>query len=246
MNRSARWIVAAGCCGALCAPLAAQTARSGGGASAQLLQQMQQLASERTTLQAENDKLKSELADVKKDRDALKAAQTGVDRRARDAVAALEHSSAEREATDQELTQSKAKMQELIAKFRETLQKMREIETDDTAQRQALATREHDLSVCVDHNKALYHLDDEALTRLEKQGVFSRVAQSEPFTKIKRIQLENFVDESRDRAQGQLVTPPAPSPPPGPPPAAPAPPPEVALPPAPAPAQPTSVAPASH
>ncbi|GAC1660206.1 MAG: hypothetical protein PVS2B3_13230 [Steroidobacteraceae bacterium] len=41
--------------------LSAQTARSGGGASAQLAQQLQQLASERTSLQAENERLKKEL-----------------------------------------------------------------------------------------------------------------------------------------------------------------------------------------
>ncbi len=50
----------------------AQTTRSGGGANAQLMQQMQQLASERTSLQAENAKLKKELDDLRKDRDALK------------------------------------------------------------------------------------------------------------------------------------------------------------------------------
>jgi chromosome segregation ATPase len=211
MKRTAGWILTAICLGLVAAHSSAQTARSGGGASTQLMQQMQQLASERTTLQAENDKLKGELADVKKDRDALKAAQAGVERRAKDAAAALEHGNVQREATDQELTQTKAKMQELVTRFRETLQKMREIETDDAGAKQALAGREHELAVCVDHNQALYRLDDEVLTRLEKQGVFTRLAEAEPFTRIKRTQLENYVDDSRARAQDSIV--PAPKPP---------------------------------
>jgi chromosome segregation ATPase len=211
MDRQAGWIVAGvGVFAAFSAPAAAQSARSGGNANAQVLQQMQQLASERTALQAENEKLKGELADVKKDRDAMKGAQAGLDRRAKDASAALEHSNAQRQATDEELTQTKAKMQELIGKFRETLQKMREIETDDTAQKQALAGREHELSACVDRNKALYRLDDEVLTHFEKQGFITRVAQSEPFTRIKRVQLENYADESRAKAQDQLAAPPKP------------------------------------
>src|SRR5215469_13366038 len=81
----------------------AQTARSGGSASAQLIQQMQQIASERTTLQAENDKLKSQLAAVTKDRDALKAGQQAVQRRAQDSSAALARSNTQRTATEQEL-----------------------------------------------------------------------------------------------------------------------------------------------
>src|ERR1700730_2180836 len=70
----------------------AQTARSGGGASAQLLQQMQQLASERTGLQAENAKLKQDLEDMRKERDALKAAQQAVDRRAQISASSLKES----------------------------------------------------------------------------------------------------------------------------------------------------------
>jgi len=186
----------------------AQVARSGGSANSQLLQQMQQLASERTTLQVENERLKTELAELKKDRDALKSAQAVVDRRIKESVAALEHSNVQREATDQELTQNRAKMQELIGKFRESLAKMREIETDDAAQKQALAARDHELSVCVDHNAALYHLNDEILTRMEKrQGFFSCMAGDEPFTKIKRVRLENLADDYRARASQQLVAP---------------------------------------
>jgi chromosome segregation ATPase len=193
-------------------PAGAQTARTGGNANAQLMEQMQQLASERTTLQAENERLKSQLADVTKDRDALKSGQQAVDRRARDAAAALAHSNAQRDSSDQELTQTRAKMQDLIGKFRETIQKMRDIETENTTTKQTLATREHELSVCVDRNVALYRLNDEILTHMDKQGMWSRLAAAEPFTRIKRIQNENLVDDYRARAQDQRVKP-APKPP---------------------------------
>lgn len=215
MQQLLHWLAAMACVVAVASGdvAQAQTARSGGNASAQLVQQMQQLASERTALQAENEKLKSELAEVKKDRDALKAGQQAVATRARDVAAALAHSNTQRETTDQELTQTKAKMQELIGKFRETIQKLRETETESVTAKQSLATRDHELSVCVDRNVALYHLNDEVLTRLEKgQGVFTRVAQVEPFTKIKRVQLENLVDDYRARAKDQKVAPPPPGP----------------------------------
>lgn len=197
----------------------AQTARSGGSASAQLMQQMQQLASERTTLQAENDKLKSQLAALTKDRDALKAGQQTIERRAKDSSAALAHSNAQRDASEQELRQLQGKMQELVARFRETVAKLHDTEAESAVSKRTLQVREHELAVCADHNGALYHLNDEALTRLEKQGVWSRTAQGEPFTKIARIRNENFADEYRARAKEQLLplaaTPPPKTVPPG-------------------------------
>lgn len=227
MNRPRVWMVACLAAGGLLATAAAQTPRGGGGASTQLLEQMQQLASERTALQAENEKLKGQLADLKKDRDALKAGQQAVERRAQGAAAALAQSTSQREVSERELTQYKAKMEELIAKFRETIGKLREAETAGATARQSLAMREHELKACVDHNLALYRLNEEVLTHFDRQGFWSRMGRTEPFTQIRRVQNENLIDEYRSRAQDQLTpngkagandptSQPAPSPPPTP------------------------------
>jgi predicted RNase H-like nuclease (RuvC/YqgF family) len=208
MERRHRWVAAATLAAATLTAAAvapAQVARSGGSANTQLLEQMQQIASERTQLQAENERLKGELADVKKERDALKAGQQAVVRRAQGAAAELAHSTAQREATEQELTQYKARMQELIDKFRETIQKLREAETEGATVRQTLATRERELNACIDHDLALYRLNDEVLTHYEHQGFWSRMAQAEPFTQIKRVQNENLIDDYRSRALEQLA-----------------------------------------
>jgi len=193
-------------------PLAqAQSARSGGGASAQLLQQMQQLASERTSLQAQNAKLKKDLEDLRKERDTLENGQQALDKRAKVSEAAvrqLEARQQQRQA-DPELAQTKEKLQQVVAKFRETLQTLKEVETAQASAKQTLAARDQELRVCVDHNKALYKLDDEVLTHLEKQTMWTRVAATEPFTRIKRTQLENYVVESRTKADEHVV--PAPS-----------------------------------
>jgi chromosome segregation ATPase len=186
----------------------AQTARSGGGPNVQLLQQMEELASERTSLQAENQRLKGELADVKKERDSLKAGQQTLAHQARESAAALAQSASQRASSEQELTQLKAKMQDLIAKFRETIQTLREAESQGAAAQQTLATREHELAACKTRNAALYTLDGDVLTHFEKQGAWACVARAEPFTRIKRTQLENYVDEQRTRANEQHIAPP--------------------------------------
>lgn len=206
----------------------AQTARSGGNANAQLMQQMQQLASERTSLQAENAKLKKELDDMRKERDALKNGQAALVHRVQSSESLLKEGAARNQSSAQELAQTKEKTQQLVAKFRETLQSMREIETDRTTVKQTLATRDQELKTCIDRNMALYKLNDEVLTRLEHQGAWSRVARAEPFTQIKRVELENLVDEYKSRADDQRATPgnlqgpggrsaPPPPPPPAPP-----------------------------
>ena len=219
INRVGQCIAILAACGAVAVTMTAdaQTPRSGGSASSQLLEQMQQLASERSALQGENDKLKKQLADLTKDRDALKAGQQTVQRHAQEASAALAHSTSQREATEQELTQLKGKMQELIAKFRETLTQMRAMETEATVTKQQLAARDHELSACVDRNVGLYHLNDEILTRMEKRpGLFSCMAGEEPFTKIKRVRLENLADDYRAHAQDLKVSPTGQSKKPGP------------------------------
>jgi chromosome segregation ATPase len=181
----------------------AQSARTGGSANAQLVEQMQQLASERTALQAENARMKKELDDLRKDRDALKKAQAVVDTRVKESSAALARSTAERTASQQEIQQLKDKMQELIAKFRETVQTLRQVETEDATTKQTLATRDQNLKVCLDHNAALYKLNGEVLDRLEHQSMWSRVAAAEPFTRIKRVELENLVDDYHAKADDQ-------------------------------------------
>ena len=209
MEQLPRWIAAVICTVGLVAGnvALAQTARSGGNANAQLLQQMQQLASERTAMQAENAHLKKDLDDVRKERDQLKKAQLAVDQRAKSSEAALARTTAQRESTEQELTQLKAKMQELIGKFRETLQTLRDAETQQAATKTVLAAHDRDLKTCIDRNLALYKLNGEVLTRMEKRGVWARVAEAEPFTKIKRVELENLVDDYKARALDQRVAP---------------------------------------
>lgn len=186
-------------------PAAAQTARNGGGANDQLMQQMQQLAAERTTLQAENSRMKRELDEVRKERDALKGTQETSAKRARASEVALAHSAQERESTAAELAKTKERTQELIGKFRETIEELRTVESDRTTVKQQLATRDTELKTCVNDNVALYKLNGEVLTRLEGQGFWSGVARAEPFTKLKRVELENLADEYRGRAEDARV-----------------------------------------
>jgi chromosome segregation ATPase len=184
-----------------------QSARKDAGNSAQLMQQMQQLAAERTSLQAENARLKRELDDARKERDGLKGERETSDKRLRSAEGAAVRASGDRKQLEADLAQQKERMTELVGKFRETVATLREVETERATAQQQLEVRSVNLKSCVDRNVQLYTINDEILERLDGQGVFSGLARAEPFTRIKRTQLENLADDYRARAEEARVQP---------------------------------------
>jgi len=176
----------------------AQTQRSGN-ADARVAQQLQQLTSEKVALQAENNKLKQELEQVKAQLQKSASATKELETRNR----ALQSASTNRASSDQQseaqLERTRGQLQELVTKFRETAQTLRDVETDRATAKSQLAAKEREFKVCVDRNAALYQLNDEVLDRMEDRGFWSQLAEREPFTKLKRTQLENLIDDYRYR-----------------------------------------------
>ena len=207
-------------CGALIAILSvgatahvafAQVQRSGG-ANAQLAQQYQQVMAERTQLQADNAKLKKDLDDAKKQLDAAKAQLTASKSTAGTAAAQLAAAQASSQSTAQSLEQSKARLQELVNRFRETAVALRGVESDRAQLQQQLAQSRASFDQCAERNYQLYQVDNEVLDHYEHEGTISHLARAEPFTRIKRTQVENLVDEYKARAEElrvQKAAPPA-------------------------------------
>lgn len=185
----------------------AQAARGGGAVSAQLVAELQQLSSERTSLQAENSHLKEQLAAAQKERDALKKGVQGTELRVKSGQAALARSNAQEAASEQKIAQLQAGMQQLIAKFRDLASTLRKTEMDDATTKQTLAMRQRDLTTCSQHNQALYQIDEQTLKHFEARGFFSRLVSDEPFTRIERVRLENYGLESRAQAADQRYSP---------------------------------------
>lgn len=189
------------------APAQAQTARSGGAANPLLLQQMQQLASERTSLQAENAKMKQELEATRKERDTLKSGQQALTQRSRATAAALQQANTQHAQATEQIAQNKAEMQALIVKFRDTIQQLKGIEAQSSSAKQTIAVTERQLNVCMDHDLALYNLDVEIMSRADHESGFTHLVRMEPITQIGRARLENRVDDYKARANDLRVKP---------------------------------------
>jgi chromosome segregation ATPase len=225
-------MVAASLCVAMASDALAQVQRSGGGANAQLAQQYQQIATERAQLQADNDKLKKELDDTKKQLQAAKQQLAASKTSTGSSAAQLAAAQAASQSAAQSLEQTKTRMQQLVDRFRETAVTLRDVESDRSRVQQQLAQSKSDFDRCAERNFQLYQVDSEVLDRYEHEGTLDHLARAEPFTRIKRTQVENLVDEYKTRAEELRVQKAAPAP----------------VPPAPAPAPVpfTAPAPASH
>ncbi len=106
-----------------------------------------------------------------------------------------------------ELTREKTRFEELVSRYREAAVTLRDSETDRAAKTQQLAQSDLGLRSCVDRNANLYALNQEVLGKFEDQGFWSSLARREPFTQLKRVQLENLVDDYRNRALDQKAAP---------------------------------------
>lgn len=179
----------------------AQVERAGGGSSQKIMQQYQQLAAEKTALQTQIEGLKKDLdtahaetAGLKKERDALKAVA------ARGSAAETAQAKSSKEAADRAAEQSRQRMAELVTKFREMAQNLKEIESERTVLRADLNQRNQAFDTCAEDNLSLYETTLQVLDRYERTGLFTKVSASEPFTKITRTRIENLADEYRERA----------------------------------------------
>ena len=185
----------------------AQVQRSGGGANAALMQQYQQAVTERSQLQADNEKLKKETDDLRRQLETVKqqlaTTKTGVTRN----EAALATAQASNESNAKALADSRAKMQELISRFRETVTQLRAVESDRTLLQQQLTQSKAAFDKCAQANYQLYQVNNEVLDRYAHQGAFSYLARAEPFTRIKRTEIDNLVLEYRERAEELRVKP---------------------------------------
>ena len=180
----------------------AQVQRSGGGAAnAALMQQYQQAVAERGQLQADKEKLKKDNDDLRRQLETVKqqlaTSKAGVTRN----ESALATAQASNENNVKALADSRAKMQELISRFRETVTQLRAVESDRTTLQQQLTQSKAAFDKCAQANYQLYQVNNEVLDRYAHQGAFSYFARAEPFTRIKRTEIDNLVLEYRERAE---------------------------------------------
>ena len=203
-----RRVSAAGFALALAASAAnvhAQTQRSGGGGSEsqKIMQQYQQLAAEKTSLQSQLaqmkkdlDSAKADLAEAKKERDALKARSAG----SASSSAQLAQANASRQNAEKSLEQNKQRTTELVDRFKETVGALKGVESERAELKKDNLALTASYDKCTLDNEQLYEISNTVLDRYGRVGFFTKVGEAEPFTKITRARIDNLVVEYRAHA----------------------------------------------
>lgn len=184
-------------------PALAQTERTGSDNARvmQQAQQLQQVTAERAALQAENDSLKAEMEALKAQVARAQGDQSAVQRRLQVAEAAATRMTGSAEANAAALERSRAQTQELLEKFRETADNLRNLEIAKANTETELGTRQREFTSCIDRNVGLYELNSEIIGRMEDRGFWRSLTEREPFTRIARTRLENLIDDYRYRVE---------------------------------------------
>lgn len=187
-------------------PVRAQTPRGGGGGgSQQIMQQYQQVAAEKTALQAQVVQMKkdldgaiSELAEVKKERDALKGREAVSSSAAARQIA---QANASKETAEKSLELNKQRTSELVDRFKETIGTLKDVESDRDHLRRDFEELHVKYDKCAENNEQLYQIDNSVLDRYQRVGFFTKAGALDPFTRIAHTRIDNLVVETHERAE---------------------------------------------
>ncbi|MBN8280031.1 MAG: hypothetical protein J0M16_05445, partial [Gammaproteobacteria bacterium] len=145
--------------------------------------------------------------DAEKAAKALAGEKDALTRRAGAAEGKVSRAEAGQQSASSRLEATEARLNEVVARYRELAEQLRIVETERNALARQASTDTQGLKACAENNVALADIALEALDRYEKKGCFGALAQAEPFTGLKRVQVENAVDESRQRVEKLRLAP---------------------------------------
>ena len=154
-----------------------------------LQQAQRQLEQEKAKLGEEKAAVEAELGEARKKaeaetrRAASLAKEVSALRTARDAVA--------------------GKLAESEAELRRTQEQQRLAEAEGKRLQAALTSEKQQLAVAIERNKEMHKVSGEVLSLYEKKSCFDSAFQREPLTGLKRVEIENAVEDLRDKLDSQ-------------------------------------------
>lgn len=150
-----------------------------------LQQAQRQLAQEKNELMEQKAAVEAELGEVRKKAEAETRRAANLNRE----VAAL------RSARDEVA----ARLAEMEAELRRTQELQRAAEAEGKRLQFALNTEKQQHFDCAENGKALRKVGAEVLALYEKKSCLDSTLQREPFTGLKRVEIENAVEDLRDK-----------------------------------------------
>jgi chromosome segregation ATPase len=170
--------------------------------------QTRRLEQQLRAAQQEKNRLTQEKTDTENKLKDVEGKVTEAEKRAEGASARSARLNKELDAAKADIATDKAEKEALAAKLAESERKVTELRNEKQRVEVALAGHKKALGDCQARNARMYDLGNELLDKYEKKGCLDSALQAEPFTRLKRAQIEKMVEEDRERLDNEQLLPP--------------------------------------
>lgn len=178
--------------------------------------QLQQVQGQIAALEEEKTKLGDEREQARKEAKAVKGKVGKLDKALSEEKARgeqlqkdLEAAKQEQAATKASLLESETRLAETAKNLLQTQQTLARTEADKRQLEVLKVRQEKEIAGSEAKNLKLYQTGRELMTRFEQKSCAETLAQKEPFTGLKRVEIENLLEEYRDKLDEQkLIKPP--------------------------------------
>ena len=150
-----------------------------------LEQEKAQLTQEKTELDGKLKDAGGKIDDARKQAGAAARKATGLEKE-------LEALKTEKEAVAGKLAETEAELRKTHEQQRTTEAERKRLEALAAQQKQSIAN-------CEEHNAKLHGQGLILLEKYQSKSCFDTVLQSEPFTGLKQVEIENFVEDNREK-----------------------------------------------
>jgi chromosome segregation ATPase len=161
---------------------------------------------EKTDLAAQVEALKKKVSEVESKRAALEKKLGGQSKQLTD----LADKQQQADLLDkQQQTELSGKYQDSEKKLKQTEEQLatanKNLQQTQSEKEQEKKRLGGDLQVCEKKNSELYQISADLMEKYKAKGVFQAMRQTEPFTQIEKVKMENLLQEYRDKADNNLI-----------------------------------------
>lgn len=160
---------------------------------------LRQISMEKEALQAENAQLKEEAEKRDKRLQALKKKIASTKKSLNNSQDMLGKYQDAVTVQRERMMEMRDKFQKLVDKYKELVAALRLVEGERASLQKKNQTSLRTLQKCADNNQDLYQANLELLKQYEQKGVWDAMMQKEPVTQLKRVEIENMIEDMKYR-----------------------------------------------
>lgn len=167
--------------------------------------QVKQAQDEKALLEQDKAALGQEMEALKKKTGDIEASVARVTRSKALADEQAGNLKREKEMLQEKISELERRLTENEHNLRDTRQNLQQETNVKQRVEQNLGTRDKELGVCETKNKKLYRYQVEMINHAQNRGSFGVLLEKEPLSQVKRVEIENLLEEYRDKIDNEQI-----------------------------------------